>query len=193
MKLKTIVSMLVMISALMLATFNEVPVVSQGGSVPAPDGPFEKYGPRVGRLIWHVSGGVVAEVGDFEAGLIDIMDWAAPADKWADWLADPEIEMGDFGEFASIYLAFNTMRWPLGHGDQLPDGWTSYPTGYISNHNLSLWSDGTMKSDLPVGTADMVYVDYNCQRDLDARQFRRGLAHMVDRATQIAYMEGAGL
>ncbi len=187
--------MLVLMSALMMTTFNGVPVVSQGESVPSPYGLFEKYGPRVDRLIWHVSGSVVAEVGDFEAGLIDIMDWAAPADKWDNWLANPEITMGDFGEFAPIYLALNTMRWPLGHGDQYPEGWTSYPSGYFdaSGHSPSLWSDGTMKSDLPVGTAEMTWVDYdNCQRCNDSRWFRRGLAHMVDRATQIAYMEGAG-
>jgi len=184
-KSKTIVFMLVMISALMLTTFNETSVFSQGGVVPAPTGPFEKYGPRIDRLIFHVSGGVVAEVGDFEAGLIDIMDWAAPAEKWDDWLADPEIAMGDYGEFAPIYLALNTMRWPLGHGDQLPEGWTSFPSGYWDGHN----------PDLLPPNEDMVFVDYDtpCQRCLDARQFRRGLAHMVDKATQIAYMEGAGV
>ncbi len=121
---KTTVLILVMMSALILATFSNVSVVSQSEPVPAPSGPFEKYGPRVNRLIFHVSGSVTAEVGDFEAGLIDIMDWAAPAEKWSDWLADPAITMGDYGEFAPIYLALNTMRWPLGHGDQFPEGWT---------------------------------------------------------------------
>jgi len=195
MKLKIVVLMLVMMSALMLATFSEAPVVSVRPPVPAPDGPFEKYGPRVNMLIFHVSGGVTQEAADFKAGLIDIMDWAAPAEEWDDWLDDPSIMMGDFGEFAPIYLALNTMRWPLGHGDQFPEGWTSYPSGYFygSGHSSDLWSGDPTKSDLPIGTADMTYVDYtHCQRCNDTRWFRRGLAHMVDRAAQVAYMQGAG-
>jgi len=182
--------MLVIMSALILVTFNGVPVKTVEPSVPAPSGPFEKYGPRVDKLIFHVSGGYTRECDDFEAGLMDVMDWPAPAERWDAWFADHGIVMGDLSEDAAIYLALNTMRWPLGHGDQFPWGWTSYPGGYISNHDLSLWNGDTASSDLPVGTSDMTWIDYDCQRCLDTRWFRRGLSHMVDRASQVAYMAG---
>jgi len=186
--------MLVLISVLMLTTFSGVPVVSQEVEpVPCPSGPYDKFGPRVDRLIFRVSGGVTNEWTEFEAGKMDVLDWAAPADRWSTWTADPLITMGLFEEFAPIYLALNTMRWPLGHGDQFPEGWTSYPANYIGNHQLSLWSSGkVMPSDYGVGTAEKTWIDYDCQRCLDSRQFRRALAHIVDRTSQLAYMKGAG-
>jgi len=160
--------------------------------VPA-SGTFEKYGPRVDRLIFSVCGRV-EEVIIFEQGLVDLMDVPVPRHLWDDWLADPEITMGEYEEFAAIYLALNNMRWPIGHGDQLPTHWSSFPEGYVGNHSLDLWNGDPTSSDLPVGTADMTYVDYDhCQRCNDSRWFRRGLAHMVDRACQIAYMEGVGV
>jgi len=194
MKLKIVVLMLVMTSALMLATFNgPSPVVSVRPALPSPSGPFEKYGPRVNMLIFHVSGSTVREYDDFEAGLTDLMFSSAPAEKWETWLDDPDVVMGELEEFAPIYLALNNMRWPLGHGDQLPKDWPGYPTGYISNHSLSLWNGDPASSDHPVGTADKTYIDYDCQRCIDSRWFRRGLAHMVDRAAQIAFMAGAAI
>jgi len=188
---KGTVLILVMMSVLMLTIFNGVPVFSQAEPVPCPDGTYEKYGPRVDRLIFKVSGGVTGEWDDFEAGYMDVLDWAAPASRWTDWIADPTITMGIFEEFAPIYLALNTMRFPLGHGDQFPEGWTSYPTNYVGPHSLSLWSNDP-SSDLPVGTSDKTWIDYECQICLDTRQFRRGLAYMVDKASQVAYMQGAG-
>jgi len=194
MKSKTIVLMLVLTSTLILTMFNQVPTVSALDPVYPPSGPYEKYGPRVDRMIFSVSGDVVTEIGDFEAGLIDLMDWAAPAGKWTEWLASDDIAMGYFGEFAMIYLALNNMRWPLGHGDQFPEGWTSFPEGYFtdSGHTVAEWSNDP-SSDLPVeGGGDQVFVDYdNCQRCNDSRWFRRGLSHMVNRDAQMAYMEGA--
>jgi len=172
-----------------------VPVVSVEPVPPVvpASGTFQKYGPRVDRLIFRVSGGVTMECYDFEAGLVDVMDCAAPPERWEDWLADPEITMGEYEEFRVIYVALNNMRWPIGHGDQLPYGWTKYPAGYLSNHNLSLWNGDPTSSDLPVGNASKTWIDYSCQRCLDSRWFRRGLAHMVDRASQVAYMAGAGV
>jgi len=197
MKLKSTVLILVMMSALTLTTFNGGQVALGGPVVPAPNGPsgsWYKYGPRVDRLVFYVAGDVAKETDDFAAGKLDIMDWAAPADKWGAWLADPEITMGEFGENAPIYLALNLMRWPLGHGDQFPEGWTSYPSGYLGNHDPSLWSGPlAAKSDYPVGTANMTWIDYSCQRCLDSRWFRRGLAHLVDRVSQVAHMAGAGV
>ena len=157
-------------------------------------GTFQKYGPRVDRLIFSVSGDVMTQIEDFGFGRIDIMDYAVPAGKWNSWLADPEITMGEYGEPAAIYLALNNMRWPLGHGDEFPEDWNSYPSGYFedSGHSVDLWSNDP-SSDLPVeGGGDKVFVDYdNCQRCNDSRWFRRGLSHMVNRDAQIAYMEGA--
>jgi len=191
-KSKSTVLMLLVMLALILVAFNGAPVKTVEPSVPAPSGPFLKYGPRVDRIIFHVSGGYTRECDDFEAGLMDVMDWPAPAERWDSWFADPGIIMGDLSEDAAIYLALNLMRWPLGHGDQLPWGWTSYPEGYISNHDLSLWNGDEGSSDLPVGTSDKTWIDYDCQRCLDSRWYRRALAHMVDRASQVAYMAGGG-
>jgi len=193
MKSKSTVLILTIMSALILVTFNGVPVKTLEPTVPAPSGPFEKYGPRIDRLIFHVSGGITRECDDFEAGYMDVMDWAAPAERYDSWLADPEITMGEMSPMTAKYLALNTMRWPLGHGDQLPWGWTSYPVGYISNHDLSLWNGDPASSDLPVGSSDKTWIDYNCKRCIDSRWFRRGLAHMVDRASLIAFMAGGAV
>ncbi len=210
MKSKTIVLILAMMSALIWTTFNGPPVISQVTPVPPvvpfPSGPFEKFGPRVDRLTFVVSGTVEREMDDFKNGMFDILEWAAPAPEWDNWLTDPTITMGNFSEMSCEYLAFNNGRWPLGHSDMLATGWTSFPTyvgtGWQGTHNASLWKKdelwGQHLLDPPgaypggTGTADWAYIDYNCTLCMSARQYRRGLAHLYDRTDQMTYMQGAG-
>ncbi|NVM23329.1 MAG: hypothetical protein HWN68_16285 [Desulfobacterales bacterium] len=206
MKLKSIVLMLVMISALILATFNGGPLISQEFDPPLvtpPAGPFLKYGPRLDRVIFVVE----AEEEELEAGLVDIV-WPGPA-VWDTWCDDPAITLGWVEEFAVIYLSLNTARWPLGHGDQPRAGETDFPTNWKGTHDDTLWKKDELwveaitedpyyeedETTRPgrTGTADWCYVDYEgCQRCRDARQFRRGLAHLVNRDDQIASMAGEG-
>ena len=198
--------MLVMISALMFATFNGDPVISQEIKPPIvvpPAGPFLKYGPRLDRATFIVEAGEE----ELEAGLVDIA-WSSPV-VWDTWREDPAITMGWVEEFAVIYLSLNTARWPLGHGDQPRAGETDFPTNWKGTHNDTLWKknelwveaitkapyyerDGETRPGR-TGTADWCFVDYEgCQRCWDARQFRRGLAHLVNRDDQIASMAGEG-
>jgi len=178
MKRESRVVILALMSALILATFNVLPVVSpiEPPIVGYPSGPFEKFGPRIDKLTFKVAGSSTAEADLLEHGEIDVEDWAAPGAKWSSWLANPDITMGNFSELSMIYFAPNVQRWPLGHGDQLPHGWTAFPAGYKGGHVNELWPS------VWGGTADMLYVDYDhCQRCNDSRWFRRGLAHLVHR------------
>jgi len=209
MKSKSIVLMVLMMSALILAAFNGGLLVPQVTSrlpvLEAPSGPFLKYGPRVDKLIFVVGG----EEEEIDAGLVDIMSSSCDPARWNAWFADPAVTMAEFQEFAVIYLALNTARWPLGHGDQLSAGWTYFPTNWKGTHSDALWKRNELwveavtenpyyEADQTTppgrtGTADWCYVDYeNCGRCRDARQFRRGLAHLANRDDQIAYMAGEG-
>jgi len=185
---------------ILLGLTIHVPVVSVEPVPPIvpTSGTFEKYGPRVDRLIFVVAPSTGAIHPMLELGEIDVMDLPVRREEWENWLADPEITMGEYEEFGAIYVALNNMRWPIGHGDQ----WTSYPPaswggkfplGYLGNHSLNLWNGDPASSDLPVGNATVTWIDYDCQRCLDSRWFRRGLAHLVDRACQIDHMRGAGV
>lgn len=188
MKLKSIIFVLAMMSVLTLTTLHIVQVAPQAVPPirPYPYGTFEKYGPRVDSLTFKVAGSVVTEHDMFMAGEIDVEDWSSPAERWLDWQEDPEITMGEMSEYGFIYYGFQVQRWPLGHGDHLPPGWSDFPSGYWDGHNTSLLSTDEG------GTSDKTWIDYECQRCLDARHYRRALAHLANRDAQIAYMAGAG-
>lgn len=212
----TIVLMLALISTSLIGTqvFSQV----EPPIVPSGEGVWEKFGPRVDNLIFKIAGSVSTEALMLANGEIDIMEWAVPGTEWANWLADPEITMGEYMELSMIYIAPNHARWPLGHGDQQPAGldWSHFdPTSpktvaegiafYTGNHNLSDWPqylrDASGK-EINVDTGGTgvnpwtkeptYYFDPNCQRCLDARQFRRALAHLVNREPIISHMRGTG-
>ncbi len=187
MKPKNTAVILALMIALILATSNISPVISpiDPPIVGYPSGPFEKFGPRVDKLTFKVASSVTAEADLLEAGEIDIMDWAAPGARWESWLANPDITMGNFSELAMIYFALNVQRWPLGHGDQLPHGWTAFPPGYRGSHVDELWPTEWG------GTADALYVDYDhCQRCNDARWFRRGISYLLNREAIVGELVG---
>jgi len=200
MKSKNRIMTMLLMLALILTSF----IGTQVGSVdPVPDvveldvGVWEKYGPRVDKLTFKIAGSVSAETLMLANGEIDIMDWATPGTEWTSWLADPEITMGRFLELSMIYFAPNHARWPLGHGDQKPAGldWNHFggEVAYTGTHSLSDWPDNLEGSAVSTGgIADTYFFDPNCQRCQDARQYRRALAHLVDRDPIIANMKGAG-
>jgi len=209
----------VLTTALMLALILASLIGAQVSSQADPpvvllgDGVWEKFGPRVDNLIFKVAGSVSAETLMLANAEIDIMDWTAPGTEWNNWLADPEITMGEYMELSMIYLAPNHARWPLGHGDQEPAGlgWSHFdPTlpkteaegvaYYTGSHDLSDWPQYLKGSDVDTGGTGInpwtgestYYFDPNCQRCLDARQYRRALAHLVKRDPIIAHMRGTG-
>jgi hypothetical protein len=166
--------------------------------VPIGDGVWEKFGPRIDNLIFKVAGSVSAESLMLADGEIDLMEWAAPGTEWEDWLADSEITMGEYMELSAIYIAPNHARWPCGHGEQKPSGfeWSHFggEVAYTCNHDLSDWPQYLEDSAVDTGgTGDTYFVDPDCQRCLDARQFRRALAHLVNRDPIIAHMRGTGI
>lgn len=193
MKLKSTVFVLAMMSVLILTTLGMVQVAPQVTPVPPilpyPSGPFEKYGPRVDSIIFKVAGSVVTEHDMFVAGEIDVEDWSSPAERWEDWQEDPEITMGEMSEYGFIYYGFHMQRWPLGHGDHLPPGWSDFPAEYLSDHDPALWP---AESPVLGGTGERQWIDYECQRCQDATHYRKALAHLANRDAQIAYMMGAG-
>jgi len=112
------------------------------------------------------------EAAALKSGEIDTMDWAVPGSEIADWLADPEIIMGEYSEFGWYELALNVQMWPLGHGSMRPEQGAEGGAAPPPEANWafpSSWDEGHR------------YIDYNCQRDLDAREFRRAIAHLIDR------------
>jgi ABC-type transport system substrate-binding protein len=136
--------------------------------VPA-SGTFEKYGPRVYDLIFSVWGDVLSEAQALKAGHIDAMDWPVPIGDVADWLADPNITMGEFEGLSIYFYALNNRMWPMGHGVMVPPGWSGSEPAVVTGH---------------------YWFDESCQRCLDARQFRRALAHITDRDAMVLFMEG---
>ncbi len=186
MKSKSTVIILALMSTMILAAFNVTSVVSQTPPIVGyPSGPFDKFGPRVDRLTFKVAGTPSLEADMLELGQIDMMDWGAPGARWPSWLANPDITMGNYSELSMIYFAPNVQRWPLGHGDQLPHGWTAFPAGYRGGHVDALWPS------IWGGTGDKLFTDYDhCQRCSDSRWFRRGLAHLLDRNSIVSELIG---
>ena len=165
MKPKNIVVMLFLISLLATLSSN----VATG----EPSESFEKFGPRVSDIIFNVAGSLGAEALDLENGQIDLMDWAVPSDKIDDWLADPEIIMGDYSEAGWYEYDLNLQMWPIGHGamnglDE-PEGGAA-PTKEMDWTFPASWDEGHY------------WINYSCQRDVDARWFRKALAHLTNRA-----------
>lgn len=151
------------------------PVVPEGvGDPPAP----EKFGPRVNDLLFIVCGDVLKESMALQNGEIDAMDWAAPGAYVDPWLYDSDITMGDYSEWGFYEFDINNQMWPIGHGGQPESDYVDWtmPDNYAHGHNVS--------------DPDLYWIDYSCQRCLDAREFRRALAHLVDRDAMSAHMMG---
>jgi len=128
-------------------------------------GTFEKYGPRVYDLIFSVWGDVLSESEALAAGDIDVMDCPAHRGYVEDgWWDNPDITLGNYSEWGWYEYALNNQMWPIGHGEMTPVGWTG---------------------DEPAVTTGHYWINYSCQRCLDARQFRRALAHLTDRTTMV--------
>jgi len=165
----TSIAILVSMTILMIS-----PVISFDPPItPAPSSSYERYGPRVDDLIFSVWGDSITESDALQAGDIDVMDWATPTSKLDplgdDWRWDPEVTLGDYSEWGWYEFDLNCMQWPTGHGDMVPPGWTGSEPAVTSGH---YWFNST------------------CQRCLDARQFRRALAHLTDRGAMVDNMGG---
>jgi len=150
-----------------LPTFAQVPPVEPEG------GEFEKYGPRIDHLIFKVAGDLATEANFLDQGQIDVMDWAAPSAVVDNWMDDPAITMGDYSEWGWYEFDLNLQMWPIGHGSMDPglgdEGGAPMPAE--ANWDFpETWDEGHH------------WINYTCQRCLDAREFRRALAHMVDRS-----------
>lgn len=205
MNLKSAFVTLVLMLALISVNFTTVQVGSQVITppiVPYPSGPFDKFGPRIDRLMFKAAGSLDAEARMLKEGEIDIMDWSVPGAEWENWLADPEITMGDYAEYSFIYVAMNLFRWPLGHGDMIDETWSwneykawdGYSAGkdsYLGDHDPALWDSES--ETIPGGTGDKQWIDDGCTRCQDAKWFRRGLSHLADRSAIVANMRGAGV
>ena len=141
------------------------PIVAASGTLEK----YERYGPRLNDLNFSVCGDVLTESEALAAGDIDIMDWATPGGYVTAWDADPNITIEEVAGFGIFFHALNNQMWPIGHGEMTPVGWTG---------------------DEPAVTTGHYWINYSCQRCLDARQFRRALAHLSDRAAMVANMKG---
>jgi len=148
-----------------------IPVVSVTPVPPVvpPSGTFEKFGPRVYDLLYLPCGDPLREATALENEEIDTMDWPVPGAYVNDWLADPEITMGNYSEWEICGFALNNQMWPIGHGTMTPVGWTGNEPAVQTGH---------------------YWINYTCQRCLDTREFRRALAHLVDRNAIATHMMG---
>jgi ABC-type transport system substrate-binding protein len=159
------------LALMFLATCINLPNVSAYQNPGEFEG-YEKYGPRVKDLIFNVAGDVNKEAQMLEQGLIDFMDWAAPASKISSWKTNPNLAWGDYSEAGWYEYDLNLQMWPIGHGvmngvkekfggpaPTAPMDWAFPPS----------WDPGSY------------WIDYADQRDIDARWFRKALAHLTDR------------
>lgn len=129
---------------------------------------FEKFGPRATDIIFKVAGSLTAEANDLETGQIDLMDWAVPSDKVDAWDLDPDITMGAYDEAGWYEFDLNLQMWPIGHGAM--DGVTgAEPTRDMNWEFPDSWDEGHY------------WINYSCQRDLDAKKFRQAIAHLTNR------------
>lgn len=140
------------------STFAMIPAYA--GVIEYPPMPFQKYGPRMDKLIFKVAGDLATESDELEQGLIDMMDWAAPGDRVSAWDASADIVLGDYSEWGYYEFDLNNQMWPIGHGQMTPVGWSGTEPAVVTGH---------------------YWIDYSCPRCLDTRQLRRALAHLTDR------------
>lgn len=172
-KFKTIIVMMLLLT-MIAATFNTTPI--RAAEIVPDEGTVEKFGPRVSDIIFKVYGSLTLEAEALEKGDIDTMDWAAPGTVVSDWLANSEILMGEYSEFGWYELSLNLQMWPLGHGAMRPElgaeGGAHPPPE--ANWGATGWFP-------PSWDEGHRYIDYSCQRDVDAREFRRAIAHLVSR------------
>jgi ABC-type transport system substrate-binding protein len=176
-KLKNVVPML-LISVMLLASITLLPVFGADEPippvVPSTHGTFETYGSRVDHIIFKVAGDVAKEADMLSEGEIDVMDWAAPGSVQDSWLYDREdITMGDYSEYGWYEFDLNLQMWPIGHGSMDPEQgkWGGAPMPAEANWDFpDTWDEGHY------------WINYTDQRDLDAREFRRALAHLTNRA-----------
>lgn len=135
-------------------------------------GTFEKFGSRVDDIIFRVAGSLSGEATDFEAGNIDFMDWAVPADKIDAWLANSAMVLEDYSEAGWYEYDLNLQMWPIGHGVMIETG-DKYggapPTADMSWTFPSSWDAGHY------------WILDGCQRCQDAKMFRKALASLTDR------------
>jgi len=183
MNLKTKIAIVTTILTLLFATFIMGPVFSVDPDPdiePAGAPNYERYGPRVDDLMFSVWGDVLGESEALNDGDIDTMDWAAPASYIepggpAEWWTDADVTLGNYSEWGFYEHDINCQMWPIGHGNMTPQGYT-LPADYKDGHNAS--------------DPNLYWIDYTCQKCLDARQFRRALAHLTDRGAMVANMKG---
>jgi len=166
-KIKNTVVILLLISLLMMTTSIVVTGVET----------FEKFGPRANDIIFKVAGSLSNEAIDLETGQIDFMDWAVPSDKIDTWLADPDITMGSYDEAGWYEFDLNLQMWPIGHG--VMDGIEGAgPTRDMDWDFPASWDAGSY------------WINYTCQRCLDAKKFRQAIAHLTNRDALDAQFEG---
>jgi len=164
MKLKIIA---ISLTLMFLATCMNFPTVT------APNPPYDKFGPRVKDIIFNVAGDVGKEAQMLEDGLIDVMDWAVPFGKISAWQTNPNIVLGDYAEAGWYEYDLNLQMWPIGHG--VMNGLKVTEGGAAPTTAMD-WTR-------PPDWTGSYWIDYSDQRDLDAREFRRALAHLTDRGS----------
>lgn len=162
------------LALMFLATCMNFPTVT------APDPTYDKYGPRVKDIIFNVAGDVGREAQMLEDGLIDVMDWAVPFGKISSWESNPNIVMGLYEEAGWYEYDLNLQMWPIGHGTM--NGVKEKEGGAAPTTAMD-WT-------LPVGWNGSYWINYNDQRDVDAREFRRALAHLTDRGSIASQFAG---
>lgn len=133
---------------------------------------FEKFGPRVNDLIFKVYGSLGAEALALENGEIDYMDWAVPADKIDPWSTNPNIVLSEYSECGWYEHDINLQMWPIGHGKM--DGSKTKEGGAAPTRAM----DWTFPTSWDPGH---YWIDYACQRCLDAKWFRKALAYLTNR------------
>jgi len=138
-----IMALLILLGLIICVPVQVVSVEPVPPVVPA-SGTFEKYGPRVYDLIFDVPPNPWDIRIQVVNGLIDLPLYPVPEEDWDDWLADPEITMGEIELFAIYFFALNNQMWPIGHGAH-------------------------------------EWINYTCPECLDARDFRRALAHLTNK------------
>jgi ABC-type transport system substrate-binding protein len=164
MKLRILGITMVLMIAMMAASITTVE--SQGT--------FEKFGPRVNDIIFRVAGGLSGEATDFEAGNIDFMDWAVPADKIDAWLANSAMILEDYSEAGWYEYDLNLQMWPIGHGSMDPTLGALGGAAPTADMNWN-WKN------IPSWDAGHYWIDDGCQRCQDSKLFRKALATLTDR------------
>jgi ABC-type transport system substrate-binding protein len=127
-------------------------------------------GPNMAKLLIHIYSNPDAEFTDFELGTVEITDWPATKYYLDRWRLMPWLTLRSYAEIGMMQFDINNQRWPTGWGEPLEyDPRTDTYKHYYND------SDPT---------------DINHRRDWCAKEFRKAIAWLSDKARYVREVLG---